>query len=38
MNNYSIFTELGNICFERLLPGAIEPVWNYLTQPELRGK
>lgn len=38
MNKYGKFTEPGTIHFERLLPGPIDRVWNYLTQPELRGK
>ena len=38
MDKYGKFTEPGTIRFERLLPGPVERVWNYLTQPHLRGK
>ncbi len=38
MNDYGTFTEPGTICFERLLPGPIEQVWEYLTDAEKRGK
>lgn len=38
MNNYGIFTEPGTIQFERLLPGPIDRVWNYLTKSELKAK
>jgi uncharacterized protein YndB with AHSA1/START domain len=32
------FTEPGTIVFRRVLPGPIERVWEYLTDPEKRGK
>jgi len=35
---YGTVTEAGTIQFERLLPGPIERVWAYLTEPEKRGK
>lgn len=35
---YGIFPEQGTIRFERLLPGPIERVWDYLTQSELKAK
>lgn len=34
---YGTITEAGSIVFERLLPGPIERVWEYLTDPEKRG-
>ena len=33
-----IFPEPGTVKFERLLPGPIERVWNYLTKSELKAK
>ena len=33
-----VITEAGAIRFERLLPGPIERVWEYLTDPEKRGR
>ena len=33
---YGVVTEAGAIRFERLLPGPIERVWEYLTVPEKR--
>lgn len=36
-NTLGIFTEPGTIRFERLFPGPIEHVWNYLTDPTKRG-
>lgn len=38
MSNYGIYTEPGTIRFERLLPGPIERVWEYLTDAEKRGE
>lgn len=38
MSNYGIFTEPGAIRFERLLPGPIDQVWEYLTDAEKRGQ
>lgn len=38
MSNYGIFPELGTVQFERLLPGPIERVWDYLTKSELKAK
>lgn len=37
MNKYGTFTEPGIIQFERLLPGSIEQVWEYLTNSKKRG-
>lgn len=34
---HGVITEAGSIVFERLLPGPIERVWDYLTDPEKRG-
>lgn len=34
--DYGIVTEAGAIRFERLLPGPIERVWDYLTDPDKR--
>ncbi len=36
MSDYGIVTEAGAVRFERLLPGPIERVWAYLTDPEKR--
>ena len=33
---YGVITEAGSIVFERLLPGPIERVWEYLTDPDKR--
>lgn len=33
---YGVSTEKGTIRFERILPGPIERVWEYLTDPEKR--
>jgi uncharacterized protein YndB with AHSA1/START domain len=33
---YGTVTEAGSIMFERLLPGPIERVWEYLTDPDKR--
>ena len=35
-SDYGVITEAGAIRFERLLPGPIERVWDYLTVPEKR--
>jgi len=37
MNDYGVVTEPTAIRFERVLPGPIERVWSYLTDPEKRG-
>ena len=37
MGEYGIVTEAGAVRFERLLPGPIERVWAYLTDPDKRG-
>jgi uncharacterized protein YndB with AHSA1/START domain len=36
--DYGVITEAGAIRFERLLPGPIERVWEYLTDSEKRGR
>ena len=36
MSEYGIVTEAGAVRFERLLPGPIERVWAYLTDPDKR--
>ena len=38
MDQYGTFTEPGTIRFERLLPGPIERVWEYLTDADKRGQ
>lgn len=38
MSTYGTYTEQGTIRFERLLPGPIERVWAWLTEPEKRGQ
>lgn len=38
IDTYGKFTEPETLRFERLLPGPIERVWDYLTKSELRGK
>ena len=35
---YGVVTEAGTIRFERLLPGPIDRVWDYLTDSEKRGR
>jgi uncharacterized protein YndB with AHSA1/START domain len=35
---HGIFPEPGTIRFERLLPGPVEKVWDYLTKSELKSK
>ena len=36
MSEYGVVTEAGAVRFERLLPGPIERVWAYLTDPNER--
>ena len=38
MNEYGVVTEARTIRMERLLPGPIERVWDYLTDSTKRGK
>lgn len=38
MEKYGKITAPGALLFERLLPGPIDKVWNYLTDSEKRGK
>ena len=38
MNGHGILIDQQTLQFERLLPGPIERVWDYLTKPELRAK
>jgi uncharacterized protein YndB with AHSA1/START domain len=35
-NEYGTVTEIDTVRFERMLPGPIERVWSYLTDPEKR--
>ena len=37
MSEHGVVVEFGMVRFERLLPGPIERVWEYLVDPELRG-
>ena len=37
-SKYGAVTEPGTVRLERVLPGPIERVWAYLTEPEKRGK
>jgi uncharacterized protein YndB with AHSA1/START domain len=37
-SEYGVVTELGTVRLERVLPGPIERIWAYLTEPEKRGK
>ena len=37
MSDYGDVLEFGTVRFTRVLPGPLERVWNYLTDPELRG-
>lgn len=37
MNEYGTMVDDSTLRFERLLPGPIERVWSYLTDPEKRG-
>ncbi|MFP2906047.1 SRPBCC family protein [Pyxidicoccus sp. 3LFB2] len=38
MNDHGVVPEAGTVRFQRVLPGTIERVWAYLTEPELRGR
>lgn len=38
MNPYGQVIDKGTVRFERLLPGPVERVWQYLTDSQLRGK
>jgi len=38
MSDYGVATEAGTVRLERLLPGPIERIWAYLTEPEKRAK
>lgn len=38
IEGYGISPEAGTVRLERMLPGPIERVWAYLTEPEKRGK
>jgi uncharacterized protein YndB with AHSA1/START domain len=38
MSEYGVVTERGTVRLERLLPGPIERIWAYLTEPEKRAK
>lgn len=38
VERHGIITEAGTVMFERLLPGPIERVWEYLTDSEKRGR
>lgn len=38
MSDHGVVTEPGTVRLERLLPGPIERVWAYLTEPEKRAK
>ena len=38
MNEYGVVTGPSTVSFERLLPGPIERVWAYLTEPEKRAR
>ena len=35
-NEYGTVSEVGTVRFQRVLPGPIERVWSYLTDPEKR--
>lgn len=35
MTDFGMFTDARTVCFERLLPGTRERVWQHVTQPEL---
>jgi uncharacterized protein YndB with AHSA1/START domain len=37
MSEYGVVVEQGTVRFERVLPGPIERVWEYLTDSKLRG-
>jgi uncharacterized protein YndB with AHSA1/START domain len=38
MSDYGVVPEPGTVRLERLLPGPIERIWAYLTEPEKRAK
>ncbi|TVQ02327.1 MAG: SRPBCC family protein [Balneolaceae bacterium] len=38
LNNHGIFPEPGTVRFERILPGPVERIWDYLTKSELKAK
>lgn len=38
MSDYGAVNGPGSVRFERVLPGPVERVWSYLTDPALRGK
>jgi uncharacterized protein YndB with AHSA1/START domain len=38
MSDYGVVTEAATVRLERLLPGPIERIWAYLTEPERRAK
>jgi uncharacterized protein YndB with AHSA1/START domain len=38
MNEYGVVTEARTVRLERVLPGPIERVWDYLTDSKKRGK
>jgi uncharacterized protein YndB with AHSA1/START domain len=38
MNEYGVVTEPGTVRLERVLPGPIERVWEYLTESKKRGQ
>lgn len=38
MSDYGVVAEPGTVRFERILPGPIERVWDYLTDSEKRGR
>ncbi|NMO19041.1 SRPBCC family protein [Pyxidicoccus fallax] len=38
MSDYGVVAGAGTVRFQRVLPGPIERVWEYLTVPEKRGK
>lgn len=38
MSEYGAIVGLDSVRFERVLPGPVERVWEYLVDPELRGK
>jgi len=38
MSDHGVVLESGAIRFERVLPGPIDRVWAYLTDPDKRGK
>jgi uncharacterized protein YndB with AHSA1/START domain len=38
MTDYGVVTEAGTMRLERLLPGSIDRIWAYLTEPEKRAR